>query len=125
MTIMFNRRFVEPILTGKKIHTIRANYDFWKRHDGKECSFRVWQGKPYRSRQVEFAWRVIHVQEVYFTRGVENGFWANPQGGIKDAVIAKNDGFFDVADFRQWFHNPKAGYATGYYAVLHFTDFRY
>lgn len=49
----------EPIM-GKKIHTIRANYELWKKRfqkieAGEAClSLRFWSGKPYRSKQVEF-----------------------------------------------------------------------
>lgn len=45
---------------GKKIHTIRANYELWKKRfdkigAGEAClSLRYWSGKPYRSKQVEF-----------------------------------------------------------------------
>ena len=45
---------------GKKIHTIRANYELWKKRfqkieAGEAClSLRFWSGKPYRSKQVEF-----------------------------------------------------------------------
>jgi len=131
MTIMFDRRFVEPILSGKKIHTIRANYDFWKLHNGKEFSLRYWEGKPYRSKQIEFARRVIHVQKIHFTGDAGNAFqvvtntmWTTGRD-IKDADIAKNDGFDNVAEFREWFYNPKAGYTSGLYVVLHFTDFWY
>jgi len=49
-------------LDGAKIHTIRTNYDYWKRYDGKERSFRVWTGRPYRSPQREFCRSRIGVQ---------------------------------------------------------------
>lgn len=46
---------------GDKRHTIRANYDLWKKRidevqRGEAClSLRQWEGKPYRSKQIEFA----------------------------------------------------------------------
>jgi hypothetical protein len=125
MNILFNRRFVEPILGGQKIHTIRANYGFWARHDGDECSFRVWTGKPYRSPQQEFCRKVIHVQKcevrfLNFKPGFgfyrNNGAWTH----IPNCILAKNDGLSE-AEFERWFK----GYPIGEMACLHFTGFRY
>lgn len=50
-----------PGQKGEKLHTIRANYDFWKKridevNEGKAIlSLRYWTGKPYCSKQEEFA----------------------------------------------------------------------
>jgi len=51
--------FIEKIKSGEKIHTLRANFDWWKRrieairnHEGY-LSFRGWEGIPYKSKQVE------------------------------------------------------------------------
>jgi len=64
MNILFQPRFENPVLDGTKIHTIRADYDYWERYDGKECSFRIWTGKPYRSPQREFFRGFIRVRKI-------------------------------------------------------------
>jgi len=52
--------FVEKIMFGGKIHTIRNSYMVWedrfkKIYKGEAClALRYWSGKPYRSKQVEF-----------------------------------------------------------------------
>jgi len=130
MTIMFNRRFVGPILIGKKIHTIRANYEFWKRHEGKVCSFRVWTGKPYRSPQEEFYRCRIGVQEITLEHPPLRVIFSMPHIPHENFVmplwfikaLAENDGFGEQPNqFLDWFAYRPAGK----YAVLHFTDFRY
>lgn len=59
-----------------KIHTIRANFGLWKKRfgeieAGRAClSLRYWEGKPYRSKQVEFLRLTkddgIGLQELHF-----------------------------------------------------------
>lgn len=51
--------FKEKLLNKQKLHTIRGNYDLWKKRldevqEGKALlSIREWEGMPYRSKQVE------------------------------------------------------------------------
>lgn len=51
--------FVNQIFGGVKKHTIRGNYDLWKKrfekiNQGKAIlSLRYWEGKPYASKQIE------------------------------------------------------------------------
>lgn len=58
-----------------KLHTIRANYEFWKNRfeqieKGEAClSIRQWTGKPYRSKQVEIARLTREDQGFYTSRG--------------------------------------------------------
>jgi hypothetical protein len=131
MNIMVNPRFAESILNGRKIHTIRQNYDFWKRFDGKECGIRVWKGKPYRSGQHEICRKIISVCPMLVchdktTDGPPPEFYGR-RGKADTLVLAMNDGFFDSGgnvcedDFTGWFHN----YPDGILAVLHWTDYRY
>ena len=55
--------FSDKLASGKKIHTIRRNYDLWRlnaekmQRGGYALSIRQWIDKPYRSKQ-----REIHVQ---------------------------------------------------------------
>lgn len=54
--------FRENILAVKKIHTIRNNYEFWKKridevqNGNAVLSIRVWTGKPYASPQEEITY---------------------------------------------------------------------
>ena len=51
--------FPTSINNGTKIHTIRSNYDFWEKRikeiqkGNAYLSIRVWEGKPYNSKQKE------------------------------------------------------------------------
>ena len=51
--------FADLVASGKKIHTIRGNYDLWDQRikdvqEGKAVlSLRQWTGRPYASEQVE------------------------------------------------------------------------
>jgi hypothetical protein len=122
--ISFNQRFVNEAgndLIPGKIHTIRQNYDHWKRFEGREVALFTWEGKPYRSKQKVFCVkRIVSVQEVLM-KG-HYGFYLD--GKLLDCLLlSKNDGFANENDFAWWFfmnnHRPSK------MAVLHFTDFRY
>jgi hypothetical protein len=133
MNILINPRFVEPLMNGRKIHTIRKNYPFWKRYDGRECSIRIWEGKPYRSKQKEICKKTIHVQPIliYHSETLDGGKmpprFLGRYGGIENFILAMNDGFFDDErnvcedEFTDWFYD----YPDGLLAILHFTDYRY
>ena len=61
-----NTNFQKHLESGKKIHTIRSNYDMWK-HDiekinngGFVLSIRQWENKPYRSKQEEIVSHYRH-----------------------------------------------------------------
>jgi hypothetical protein len=125
---MVKQRFIKPIIDGIKIHTIRSNYEFWIKHDNKECSIRVWEGKPYHSKQIEFCKRIIHIQKIILHKiNTGNGkfmwneFYNKLGQGIDINTLSKNDGFDDEDEFKEWF----ADYKDGVLACLHFTDFRY
>jgi len=138
MNILFTPRFEKPILEGTKIHTIRSNYDYWKRKaDGKECSFRVWTGKPRRSPQREFYRGVIHVQKIKMSHvaGIVKVRDTNfvvpfapsfhlgdyPSIKIDTHLIAKNDGLTYNDLVRCFIYEP----SELEMAILHWTDFRY
>ena len=64
-------------LHGYKLHTIRANYELWKKRfeeieRGEAClSVRQWSGKPYRSKMIEICRLTkddgIGIQKLYLT----------------------------------------------------------
>lgn len=127
--------FPMEIICQNKIHTLRANYDLWKRRidevvSGKAVlSLRYWEGKPYRSKQITFATRTA-ADGVGIQMGVLTNLAfsvANEQGGaihwkhIPISAVAKNDGL-SREDFKAWFKGYKL---TEPLAIIHFTKFRY
>lgn len=116
--------FVQSIINQDKIHTIRENLYYWNNivnqvNAGEAVlSCRTWTGKPYRSKQSEFA--------EFSKLGIQHCFVDEIDKTIKiipDFREAKrvelNDGL-ESDDFWHWF---KQG--AGSYCIIHFTDFRY
>ena len=128
---------------GMKLHTIRANYDRWRKRfaqieAGKAIlSVRYWTGKPYASKQVEFAQVTkehgVGIQMLTFGRAYNpktddwDGEYDLRLGTVDDEVyaspwlLAKNDGL-DVVDWADWFKNYDLSKPM---AIIHFTKFRY
>jgi len=115
--ISIDKRFVENNnLIPEKIHTIRKNFDFWKKFEGKELSLFTWQGKPYQKgskQKIICVKKLIYVQPVYLHCQVmtENGDKALPEyyafRGCIDKIlidkeqIAENDGFSCADELRR------------------------
>lgn len=119
----------------EKLHTIRANYELWKKREkeiieGKAIlSIRHWSEKPYRSKQVEICkLDKIGVQQIT-VKDVDNdglicSFSFDASTNICHAgvnTIARNDGL-SPNDFKEWFKNYDLSEPM---AIIHFTDFRY
>ena len=114
----------EPII-GKKIHTIRANYELWEKranqiNEGKAIlSIRVWSGKPYNSKQIE----ICKINKIGLQKldNPNNFVFAEIDGnGYSWGDVAANDGL-PFEDFCDWFKiRPEKPMA-----IIHFTDFRY
>lgn len=115
---------------GKKIHTIRANYELWAKRikevqEGKAIlSIRYWSGKPYNSKQVEVCQldkdSGCGVQKLEFLNS--NIFDAVTDiTYLKTSELAKNDGLL-LEDFKEWFRKYDLSKPM---AVIHFTSFRY
>lgn len=117
-----------------KIHTIRGNYEFWKkRMDEVQAGNAVielfhWAGKAYQSKQVVFATidknTGCGIQELEFINSNFNqpcvyGEGYAARGSIIE--IAENDGL-SAEDFIRWFEFYDMGKP---YAIIHFTEFRY
>ena len=129
--ISFNARFINPAGDGLfpgKIHTIRQNFDFWKKYEGQEVALYTWEGKAYRSKQKVFCVkRIVSIQEVHAYK--DNGIiWFCIDGVFENyARLAENDGFInsdgltDTGAFSDWFST----YKLAKMAILHFSDFRY
>jgi hypothetical protein len=131
--LSFNPRFVNEAgndLIPGKIHTIRQNYDFWKRFEGQDVALYIWEGKPYRSKQKVFCVkRLVSVQKLYMYKNyiddVLEFFVIASVGigleGVNVEKLRKNDGFCCRELFEDWF----VKYHGGEMAILHFTDYRY
>ena len=113
-----------------KIHTIRANYPLWEKRikevqDGRAVlSIRQWTGKPYRSKQVEFA-----------TLTAENGvgvqkleFYNNTLGLCHIGIVYQRKyelAHYDGLSFEDWEEWFKGYDLSKPMAIIHFTKFRY
>lgn len=120
--------FFEKYLSGEKKHTLRGNYELWrKRSDninaGKAIlSIREWTGMPYRSPQRELdILRKVGLQKLemtplgWFVDGCDSDFTTQD--------FAANDGL-SIQNFYDWFRG-KITNDMEPMAIIHFTDFRY
>lgn len=120
-----------------KLHTIRANYELWKKRfekiaKGEAClCIRQWSGKPYRSKQVEIA-RLTRedgiglqelriVNEKYKGRGIMLGYVDGEQKNDFFHTLSKNDGL-SFNDWLEWFKGYNFNKPL---AIIHFTSMRY
>lgn len=125
--------FGHSLYYGIKKHTIRGNYDLWKRRIDKInqgeaiLSVRQWMGKPYCSKQFElFQFTKIGIQKCDVSIIDDAGSaiirMTIDNKPINDKVgseVIKNDGL-EIQDFIDWFKSPiKDG------CIIHFTDLRY
>ena len=120
---------------GMKLHTIRANYDLWRKRfaqieAGKAIlSVRYWTGKPYASKQMEICKLTkadgIGLQRLYFNpdRDGQHVWWNFNIDGRYDDIrkIAANDGL-SYGDWKDWFKYYDLSKPL---AIIHFTPFRY
>lgn len=119
-----------------KLHTIRANYELWKKRfekieKGEAClCIRQWTGKPYRSKQVEIArltpedgiglQELRIVNEKYKGRGIMLGYVDGEQINFFH-TLSQNDGL-SFKDWLEWFKGYDFNKPL---AIIHFTKFRY
>jgi hypothetical protein len=138
MNILVNRRFESAIISGKKIHTLRKNYLFWKRiiANAGELSIRYWKDKPRHSKQITIRnigpymknskFGVQEVCKINDGKSPDSPFSfylvekQEPKSQIDISVLAENDGL-TLQEFIDWFKN----YPEGAMALIHFTNFRY
>lgn len=114
-----------------KIHTIRANYEFWRKRFEKinageaVLSIRQWVGKPYGkgSTQRELC-RLSREDGIGIERLMFDKSLLLPHVNYKPVGIgnlANNDGL-SLDDWKEWFKHYDLGKPM---AVIHFTKFRY
>lgn len=121
----------------KKLHTIRAKYDLWKkRFEEVErgeavINLRQWLGRPYRSKTVLIKTltskdgigiqKLEIVEERYKTRPLILCYVDGSQISALLPTLAANDGL-SVDDWLAWFKGYDKNKPM---AIIHFTDFRY
>lgn len=126
--------FPTNILLGVKIHTIRANYELWKKrinevNAGKAVlSIRYWDGKPYKDKQREFY--QLDKDSGLGVQRLDGMCFVNHTAFIDETDVdfipatleqlANNDGL-SLQQFKDWFRKPNSEPM----AIIHFTDFRY
>lgn len=94
-----------------KHHTIRAGHR-WK--EGDWFSPRVWSGKPYNSKMIQFApdiqikkvWNITVNHDGLFV--INGDLYAYPNSDFALQPLAENDGL-TVADLLAWFNKPFSG----------------
>lgn len=94
-----------------KFHTIRAGHRF---KEGDWFSPRVWSGKPYNSKQIQFA-PDIEVTKTWDFKLLDDGciyinggLYAYPNSDFALKPLAENDGL-DWVDLLNWFNKPFEG----------------
>lgn len=109
----------------EKIHTIRSNYELWRKrakeiNEGRAVlSIRYWSGMPYRSKQVEInRLERIGVEKLEHPDNLDFAPIEGEKVNWKN--VAKNDGL-SFEDFCEWFKLRQKEPM----AIIHFTDFRY
>jgi len=121
--------FLDQISNGFKKHTIRQNYELWKKridmvNDGLAyISLRYWDGKPYVDSQKEyktFFRGQIGIEKLEFD-AMLGVFIESLDSDTTTTTLATNDGL-SLNEFKHWFKPVKFDSA---YAIIHFTDFRY
>ncbi len=118
-----------------KIHTIRANYEFWRKRFEKIAageavlSIREWVGKPYGkgSSMRELALLThkdgICIQQLRIATDSDNRRYALIDGITLPSlrVLAHNDGL-SLKDWESWFKGYDISKPM---AIIHFTKYRY
>ena len=115
----------------QKIHTIRSNYELWKRridqvNEGNATiSVRYWSGKPYNSKQIEICQLnqgAVGCQKLRFAfNGIYYPRIEDRPITVNLEKIANNDGL-SKDDFISWFEKYDLSEPM---AIIHFTNFRY
>lgn len=123
--------FIPAIHSGHKIHTIRANFEHWadrveEINEGRAAlSVRVWNGKPYRSKQREvLKYYGLGIERLEFHPGKSfSPYVTNGENYVDVSTfeLARNDGL-ERKDFLDWFRGYDLSKPM---AIIHFTHFRY
>lgn len=120
---------VYRIITSRKLHTIRSNYQLWARRIAEiqagraVLSVRQWSGKPYRSKQIEIA--LLTARNGVGVQRLELTDFTNPTNidgySVTTFTLALNDGL-NWEDWKEWFKDYDL---TQPLVIIHFTKYRY
>lgn len=127
--------FKEKILSGEKIHTIRGNYDLWKKRIDQvnagthQLVLKQWKDRPYHSSPLPFL--TLDKDSGLGVQKVSLHLILNPSidycNGytlfVPKGTMSKNDGL-NLVDFESWFIKGKYDLSKPM-AIIHFTGFRY
>lgn len=123
----------------KKLHTIRANYELWKKRieavqrGEAVINIRVWNGKPYRSNTTLIeslsASDGVGIQKLTFLRNnlhtpcaIDGRQFSLFSDHLEKVTrLANNDGLC-LVDWADWFKGYDLSQPL---AIIHFTKFRY
>ncbi len=121
MILGFKPQFIEPIIKGTKIHTIREDrHNRWKAGNTIQMATGV-RTKLYNQFNEGTCFSVQKI-EIYY--GFLSYFPAILIDGrkltnVELSELSKNDGFNSFNDFRKWFNKDYTG------KIIHFTNFKY
>jgi len=112
---MFQPQFEKKILDGVKTSTIRK-----RAHPPGEKSLRVWTGKPYRSKQRQFALAhfalPIQVSISHMFIRFSDGQTTMTEHGANS--IAKQEGFEHYGEMVAWFRETHGLPFDGYFHIF-------
>lgn len=129
-------KFIEKVMLGEKIHTIRRQYDRWKhvaeKCAGKPCEISLcqWRATPRRSNHVQVGLieaqpGVQRLRMKYnpdsdsITAIVDDNKTVNPE------TLAENEGL-TIDEFKEWFFGRNRNMSQEFKGcILHLTQFRY
>ena len=124
MILAFKERFKQPILDGKKAHSIREDkHDRWK--EGKIIHFST--GVRTKHYNCFMLCTCKHIQEIEIgIRRIERGLYESAikvDGRVlsedEAVLLAKKDGFDNLFDFFDYFKKSFKG------KIIHWTNFKY
>lgn len=121
MVLSYKKQFVQKILDGTKIHTIREDpTDRW--HKGRKIhSATGVRSKNYNCFYEDECVSTQKFEIKYDDDGAHilvDGMYLDPEYG-EPQELAWNDGFDSLEDFLKWFDSDFKG------KIIHWTDFKY
>lgn len=134
MILGFKEQFVEPILSGSKIHTIRRDqHDRWKSDNiiHFATGVRTQKYKQFHEsvcisvQSINIYWGSAYEgfisinNEYYESFFVVNGIVRGVDNNDLLKNLSRNDGFPTIEKFFKWFNKDYEG------KIIHWTDFKY
>ena len=123
MILGFKERFVQPIMAGRKKHTIREDkHNRWR--SGKQIHFATGvRTKNYNNFKTGTCRSIQKIKIEYIGTFSYLDAEVKVDGKILSNeeinILAKNDGFESIEDFFEWFNKDFKG------KIIHWTDFKY